>query len=110
MSSSCAVTGKLRVGIIGAGWPGQQHARAVQAGKRAIVQACGEQNAERAAEFARTFAPKTVYADYADLLGDPEVDAVVICFRPSNHPHFPAALTALAAGKQCTSPKAADDE
>ena len=91
------MTRKLRVGIIGAGWPGQQHARAVQAGKRAIVQACGEQNAERAAEFAKAFAPKTVYADYADLLGDPEVDAVVICLP--NYLHFPAALTALAAGK-----------
>jgi len=91
------VTKKLRVGIIGAGWPGQQHARAVQAGKRAIVQACGEQNAERAAEFAKTFAPKSVYADYADLLGDPEVDAVAICLP--NYLHFPAALTALAAGK-----------
>ena len=91
------MTKKLRVGIIGAGWPGQQHARAVQAGKRAIVQACGEQNAERAAEFAKTFAPKSVYADYADLLGDPEVDAVVICLP--NYLHFPAALTALAAGK-----------
>ena len=91
------MTKKLRVGIIGAGWPGQQHARAVQAGKRAIVQACGEQNAERAAEFAKTFEPKSVYADYADLLGDPEVDAVVICLP--NYLHFPAALAALAAGK-----------
>ncbi len=91
------MTRKLRVGIIGAGWPGQQHARALQAGNRAILQACGEQDPERAAEFAKTFAPKSLYADYADLLGDPEVDAVVICLP--NYLHFPAALTALAAGK-----------
>jgi predicted dehydrogenase len=85
------------VGIIGTGWPGQQHARALQAGSRAILQACGEQDPERAAEFVRTFAPKSHYTDYFDLLGDPEVDAVVICLP--NFLHFPATLAALEAGK-----------
>ena len=88
---------KLRVGILGAGWPGQQHARALQAGKRAVLQACSEKEPERAAEFVKTFAPKSIYSEYADLLGDPEVDAVVICLP--NFLHFPAALAALEAGK-----------
>ena len=85
------------MGIIGAGWPGQQHARALRSGKRAILQACGEPNPERAAEFVSTFAPKSHYTDYADLLRDPKVDAVVICLP--NFLHFPASLAALEAGK-----------
>ncbi|MDQ3198489.1 MAG: Gfo/Idh/MocA family oxidoreductase [Verrucomicrobiota bacterium] len=40
---------------------------------------------------------KKRYADYAELLGDPAVDAVVICLP--NHLHFPATLAALRAGK-----------
>jgi len=91
------VTQKLRVGIIGAGWPGQQHARAVRASPNAILQALAEPDEERAAGFRAPYAPKSIYPDYSDLLGDPQVDAVVICLP--NHLHFPATLAALHAGK-----------
>jgi predicted dehydrogenase len=91
------VTTKLRVGIIGAGWPGQQHARAVCAGSAAVLEALAEPNVARAAEFSRTYAPKKVYQDYGDLLGNPRVDAVVICLP--NYLHFPATLAALRAGR-----------
>ena len=85
------------MGILGAGWPGQQHARALQAGNRAILQACSESESGRSDAFAKTFQPKSLYANYADLLGDPKVDAVVICLP--NYLHFPATLAALEAGK-----------
>ena len=88
---------KLKVGIIGAGWPGQQHARAIRAEKNAVLQACAEADRERAVEFERTFSPKKLYADHAELLGDSQVDAVVICLP--NFLHFPATLAALGAGK-----------
>jgi len=88
---------KLRVGILGAGWPGQQHARALRAGNRAILQACSEKEPERAAEFVKMFAPQNFYSEYAELLGDPQVDAVVVCLP--NFLHFPATLAALEAGK-----------
>src|SRR5256885_1685522 len=91
------MTKKLRVGVIGAGWPGHQHARAVRAGKRAVLHAVAEPNEERAAEFKKAFSPKRLYPDYAALLGDPQVDAVVICLP--NFLHFPATLAALEAGK-----------
>jgi len=91
------VTRKLRVGIIGAGWPGQQHARAIRAGKSALLQACTEADPARAAEFEKSFAPQKFYTDYHDLLGDSGVDAVVICLP--NFLHFPATLAALEAGK-----------
>ena len=44
-----AVTKKLRVGIIGAGWPGQQHARALNALQGVELYACAEAIAGRAA-------------------------------------------------------------
>ncbi len=88
---------KVRVGVVGAGWPGQQHARAIHASPDALLQALAEPNEERAAEFRETYAPETIYSDYGDLLGDPAVDAVVICLP--NHLRFPAALSALRAGK-----------
>lgn len=91
------MTKKVRLGIIGAGLPGQQHARAVRATKTAGLEALAEPNDERVAEFRETYAPRKVYSDYADLLGDAALDAVVICLP--NHLHFPATLAALRAGK-----------
>jgi predicted dehydrogenase len=88
---------KLRLGVIGAGWPGQQHARAILAGKAATLEALAEPDDGRAAEFSRIYSPKKIYQDYGDLLGDPQVDAVVICLP--NHLHFPATLVALRANK-----------
>jgi len=91
------VTKRLRIGIVGAGWPGQQHARAILASKAAMIEALAEPNDERTVEFSRVYSPRKVYRDYADLLGDPQVAAVIICLP--NHLHFPATLTALRAGK-----------
>lgn len=88
---------ELRLGVIGAGWPGQQHARGIHEARNATLYALAEPNEERALEFKRTFAPEKVFSDYADLLGDPALDAVVICLP--NHLHFPATLAALRAGK-----------
>ncbi|MDQ3115226.1 MAG: Gfo/Idh/MocA family oxidoreductase [Verrucomicrobiota bacterium] len=88
---------KVRIGVVGAGWPGQQHARAISVSRDAILQALAEPNDERAAEFRTAYAPARIHADYSDLLGDAAVDAVVICLP--NNLHFPATLAALRAGK-----------
>ena len=88
---------KVRIGIIGGGWPGQQHARSVLASKDASLQALAEPNEERNAEFTKSYAPAKRYPDYQELLGDPKVDAVVNCLP--NHLHFPVSLAALRAGK-----------
>ncbi len=91
------MTKRVRVGIIGGGWPGQQHARAIRTLKSATVQALAEPNEERTREFARTFRPRKSYPDYSDLLGDAQIDAVVNCLP--NYLHFPVSLAALRAGK-----------
>ncbi len=88
---------EVRLGIIGAGWPGQQHARAIRALPGAELAALAEPNDSRSAEFSASYAPARLYQDYGDLLGEPTLDAVVICLP--NHLHFPVTLAALRAGK-----------
>ncbi|CAN5594718.1 Gfo/Idh/MocA family oxidoreductase [soil metagenome] len=87
---------EVRIGIIGAGWPGRQHARAVRVCRGAVLAALAEPNEERSAEFCRSYAPEETHAHYEEFLGNPALDAVVICLP--NHLHFPATLAALRAG------------
>ena len=61
---------EVRLGIIGAGWPGQQHARAIRALPGAELAALAEPNDARSAEFSASYAPARLYQDYTDLLGD----------------------------------------
>jgi predicted dehydrogenase len=88
---------KLRVGILGTGWPGRQHALALKAGDEGELHSCAELGEERRAEFEKAFGPRKSFRDYGDLLKDPELDAAIICLP--NFLHFPASLAALEAGK-----------
>ncbi|MBV9009197.1 MAG: Gfo/Idh/MocA family oxidoreductase [Verrucomicrobia bacterium] len=87
----------LRFGIIGAGWPGQQHAKAIAAIPGTELRACSDTNDERLQAFRHEFSPMTTFAEYHELLADGEIDAVIICLP--NFLHFPASLAALEAGK-----------
>ncbi len=88
---------KLRLGIIGTGWPGQMHAIAARELDRTLIEACADVDEARRAEFEKEYKPERAYAEYHALLADPGVDAVIICLP--NHLHFPATLAALEAGK-----------
>ena len=88
---------KLRIGIIGTGWPGQMHAIAARNLKQTEIYACADVDAARRAEFEKEYKPHKVYGEYHELLGDAEVEAVIICLP--NHLHFPSTLAALEAGK-----------
>jgi predicted dehydrogenase len=88
---------KLKLGIIGAGWPGQMHADAIRAGKLATLYACADLSEERRTEFAERYKPEKSFGDYHELLNDPKVDAAIICLP--NFLHFPASLAALEANK-----------
>ena len=98
---------KLGVGIIGAGWPGQQHAHAVRANDRAELYGIAEWDRERRTEFRETFSPRKTFSSYEELLHDPEIDAVIICLP--NFFHFPATLAALEAGKHVRSTPSGSD-
>ncbi len=88
---------KLRLGIIGAGWPGQMHAKAAHALETVNLAAVADLDAERRETFEKEYSPEKSYADYKELLQHDEIDAVIICLP--NFLHFPASLAALEAGK-----------
>lgn len=95
-----------RIGIIGGGWPGGQHARGyLQAGGFKVV-AVADLIPERRKKMIAEFQIAREYADAADLLKDAEVDAVSICLP--NHLHAPVTLAAIKAGKHvlCERPPA----
>jgi predicted dehydrogenase len=88
---------RLNLGIIGTGWPGQQHARVMAAISEAHLYACADLDESRRAEFEATYAPQKSVSDYHELLSDPQLTAAMICLP--NYLHFPASLAALEAGK-----------
>src|SRR5262245_32777284 len=96
----------LRVGVIGAGWPGERHAEGYLASGLAQVVAVSDLEPARRAAFATEYAVLRSYADYNDLLADREIEAVSVALP--NFLHAPATLAALEAGKHvlCEKPPA----
>ncbi|MEN9937860.1 MAG: hypothetical protein RLZZ387_4439 [Chloroflexota bacterium] len=106
----------VRVGIIGAGWPGERHTEGYIATPGCRVVAIADAVAERGASFASQFGqlqggePLRVYADYNALLADGDIDAVSVALP--NFLHHPASVAALRAGKHvlCEKPPALNYE
>jgi predicted dehydrogenase len=100
----------LGYGIVGCGWVSPSHA----AGARALAAegvrlvAVADADVARARELADRYGSPDVHADYLELLGRDDVDAVSICLP--DHLHRDAALAAAAAGKHvlCEKPLALD--
>jgi myo-inositol 2-dehydrogenase/D-chiro-inositol 1-dehydrogenase len=98
----------LRIGVIGAGLMGSTHVRilgaAVSAAEVVAVSDTIVDNAERIAHEAGV---QGVHSDAHDLIGDPQVDAVIIASPAETHEEF--ALACLEAGKPvlCEKPLAA---
>jgi predicted dehydrogenase len=90
----------IRVGIIGAGWPGKKHAegyRAIGGAGGFELVAVADLIPARRTQLMSEFAIGREYADYTELLADPGIDAVSICLP--NFLHLPATLAALKAKK-----------
>ncbi|MBA3882648.1 MAG: Gfo/Idh/MocA family oxidoreductase [Chthoniobacterales bacterium] len=88
---------RVNFGIIGTGWPGQQHARVMGAIRDAFLYACADLDEARRRDFEASYSPRKSFGDYQELLADEKLDAVMICLP--NFLHFPASLAALEAGK-----------
>jgi len=88
---------ELKFGIIGTGWPGQQHAIALAEIPDLQLRSCADTNSERLRSFAETYRLESSFEDYQELLCDHDLDAAIICLP--NFLHFPASLAALEAGK-----------
>ncbi|HEY3075406.1 MAG TPA: Gfo/Idh/MocA family oxidoreductase [Burkholderiales bacterium] len=88
----------LGVAVIGTGWCGG--IRAETLAKHPLVKSLhlAETRPERLAELKSKLNPATATADYKQLLGNREVEAVYISATPEST-HYPLARDALAAGK-----------
>ena len=90
------MSGMVKFGILGCGVVADYHAKAVRSIGEAMLCGVADQSADRAEAFADQYGVKA-YRSYAEMLADPEIDAVCIC-TPSGM-HAQNALEALAAGK-----------
>ncbi|MDQ3856024.1 MAG: Gfo/Idh/MocA family oxidoreductase [Chloroflexota bacterium] len=89
---------KLRVGIIGVGWPGQRHIEGYQKHPGAEIVALSDVNTEAAEQVKAEYGVNgaRIYGDYQEMLAS-DVDAVSVC--TPNFLHAPMAIDALEAGK-----------
>ncbi len=90
---------KLRIGIVGVGWPGQRHIEGYQKHPDAQIVALSDVNIEAAEQVKAQYNVDgaRISGDYRDLLSDDDIDAVSIC--TPNFLHAPMAIDALDAGK-----------
>jgi predicted dehydrogenase len=96
---------KLRVGIVGGGWPGQRHAEGFLASDAWQLAAVADLDPDRRRELARGTGAVRL-ASAAELFEQPDLDAVVIALP--TFLHHPMVMAALAAGKHvlCEKPPA----
>jgi predicted dehydrogenase/threonine dehydrogenase-like Zn-dependent dehydrogenase len=94
-----ARTGAVRLGLIGAGSfaKGAHLPLLRELGGRFAVAAVASRSGPNAADTARQIGARYATTDYAEVLADPEIDAVLIATR--HDLHAPMALAALRAGK-----------
>ncbi len=99
---------KIKVGIIGLGWPGREHLKGYLQSARAEVVAVCDANEELASGIAREHNIPFVYSDHKAMLQAGEVEAVSVCLP--NFLHAPISLDALRAGCHviCEKPPALD--
>ena len=95
-----------RVGIIGAGWPGQAHAKGYgEVGGFKLV-AVADLIPERRTKLIAEFGIAKEFNDAKELIADREIDVVSVCLP--NHLHAPVTIAALKTGKHvlCERPPA----
>ncbi len=96
----------VRVGILGGGWPGQQHAKGYDASGGFKIVAIADLIPSRREKLQAEHKIAKVYADAKDLIADKDIDALSICLP--TFLHAPLAIAALRAGKHviCEKPPA----
>ncbi len=88
---------KLNVGIIGAGRIGKLHAANAAKLQNVKIKAISDLYADQLKDWASGLGIDNVYADYHQILNDPEINAVMIC--SSTNTHSQITIEAAKAGK-----------
>jgi len=89
---------KLKVGILGCGPIAQfAHLQACRKAKNATLHSVCDTAADLAHQMGAYYQAQKVFTDYEEMLGDPELDAVIIA--TSDAFHIPASVSAVKAGK-----------
>jgi predicted dehydrogenase len=89
---------QVQIGIIGTGWCGGIRAETCSASPYVAALHLAEIKPERLKEVAAKTKPATAAADYQILLGNSDIDAIMISATPETT-HFPMAKESLLAGK-----------
>jgi predicted dehydrogenase len=87
----------LRIAFLGCGFITRVHSRNLRRFRSEIVCGYASRDKAKAAAFCGEFRGTGSYADYADAINDPRIDAVVIAVPPRFHLNL--TLQALTAGK-----------
>lgn len=88
----------VNIGIIGLGWFANIIAKSIsESGEDICIKAISDINPEKRNKFVEKFNVKKEYTDSSDLLGDPEVEIVIIATPPTFH--FRLGEQALFSGK-----------
>ena len=69
---------RVKYAVIGLGWFGEKHCEALSGIPHVELYALCTRTPKRLAEVAKRFGVKHTYADYNELLANPEIDAVKI--------------------------------
>ncbi|HQY94266.1 Gfo/Idh/MocA family oxidoreductase, partial [Caldilinea sp.] len=89
---------RLRIGVLGAGPISQfAHLEATRKARNAELVALCDAAEDLLAQMAAVHRPARTYTDFAAMLADPDVDAVII--GVADQYHVPLAQQAIAAGK-----------
>lgn len=94
---------QLRIGVIGAGFTGQQHIEAIRRIPGTEVKALSESNSDVAAKKSEQLGINKYYLDYRDMLRDPEIDIIHNC--TPNNMHFTINKDIILSGKHVYSEK-----
>lgn len=86
----------IEIGLIGAGFFGEMHARAIADVQGIRLRAVSRRNKDELEKIAVKYGAEA-YTDWRELLTDPKIDAVIIA--TPHHYHTEIALEAAAAGK-----------
>lgn len=97
---------KVKVGVIGLGWPGREHLKGYAATPEAQVTALCDMSKDLLKQQADLFRVTDTYTNHTDMLRKADVDAVSVCLP--NFLHCPVSMDALVAGKHvlCEKPPA----